>query len=917
MVIFMKLKSNKAKHRFCMLLSAIIIFTSLPLSVFANEGSPYGNDSIISKEIKKVYSDIVLIGGETVKFSAGNVYSFHAFSGEEGYYAVKITYRCSRENSGRPTLSVSVNGETPFSEAQSVQLMQRFENAAELTDEVVRSGRVPEQNEVYEKQTAYLSDTAHFCGSVLFFPFKQGDNEIEFKMEAESIEVSELLLCGGDQTPDYDTLNSSYKYKEYGGEPIYIEAETAKYKSDASLYAVNDSTSAATSPTSAYKKYLNTIGGSSWKNAGQYLEWEIEVPEDALYSVSFRYRQSINAGMTSYRKMTIDGSEICTELNEMGFKYASRFENYTPYSGNKPILLELSKGKHIIRLEVVIGKLSSVLPEIEEIVSRLNSCYRKIIMITGSNPDSLRDYQLETAVPEVLETLEALRKQLKNIGGYIENVMEGGSAGTKTIGTLTAQLERFSKDAYTITGELSRFKTNITSLSTWMISAKSQPLLLDYMCLSGPNGKIKNAGASLGQSVAFQISSFIYTFSKDYQVNTKAQSGNTVTVWTSSGQTQLSILRQMIEDDFYNDHNFTIDLKLVTTSLLMAIAAGKGPDMALNVATTDAMNYAYRNAVVDLAEFSDFSEIKTRFRASALTSVSYKDSVYALPFTQSFHMLFYRNDIISELGIKIPETWQDVINALATLKKNNLEFGIPIPSDLNTFYSMLYQNGGRLYNEKSTAAELASYESISAFTQWSEFFTDYQSPKQFDAQNRFRTGEMPIVISDISLYCTLNVLAPEIQGLWGMSLIPGTVKADGTVDHTGSATETCSVMLKNSNKNECWDFLKWWSSAKTQSKYAERVEMALGKSARVMTANAEAFNGLSWGAEYANVLNTQAENLVGIPSVPGSYYTSRYIGNALNKVMYSGAVPGEILINFTDTINNEITEKRKELKLDE
>ena len=33
--------------------------------------------------------------------------------------------------------------------------------------------------------------------------------------------------------------------------------------------------------------------------------------------------------------------------------------------------------------------------------------------------------------------------------------------------------------------------------------------------------------------------------------------------------------------------------------------------------------------------------------------------------------------------------------------------------------------------------------------------------------------------------------------------------------------------------------------------------------------------------------------------------------------MYSGAVPGEILINFTDTINNEITEKRKELKLDE
>lgn len=868
-------------------------------------------------DIEKPKAEIPVISGDKVVFSAGNSYKYTVNAEKAGLYALRISYICYEGIGASPTFSLLINGALPFSEAQSMQLARRWKDENPLDDETVKSGRVPEQTELYEEQTVFLNDNVHFYGGKLYFPLKAGGNTIEFRMENEKMDVTAISFINTDEALNYRQASADYSFDDYKGNPLYFEAEKAAFKSDAMLYAVNDSTSATTSPTSAYEKYLNTIGGNSWKNPGQYIEWEFEVPEDGLYNIAFKYRQNINSGMSSYRRITIDGKQPFAEIDEVDFPYSPGFSNKVLGGEEKPFKFELSKGRHTIRLEVAVGELSSVLPYVENTVRELNAAYRKIIMITGSNPDSLRDYKLETAVPDVIETMKTQQSELERLCKVIEDTMKGGSAGTKNMGTLAAQLKAFVKDPYGITSELARFKSNITALSTWMISAKTQPLQLDYFCVYAPGSIIKKAKAGFFQMLAFEFKSLFYTFSDDYQINPDAGDKKTVTVWTTAGQTQLSILRQLVEDDFYKDHNITLDIKLVTSSLLMAIVSGRAPDVALNVATADAMNYAFRNAVKDLSEFSDIKEVSSRFRESAIIPVTYKNSVYALPLTQSYHMLFYRKDILDEMGIKVPETWDDVITAMAMLKKNNLEFGIPIPTDLQTYYAMLYQNGGTLYNKDLTATALTSYEAIEAFTRWGEFFTDYQSPKQFDAQNRFRTGEIPILINDFALYCTLNVLAPEIQGLWGMAEIPGTFKKDGSIDRSTASTDTCSIILKNGNEEDCWEFLKWWSSEEVQYKYATRVEMAMGQSARVMTANVAAFERLPWNTETLEVLKAQSNELVGIPQVPGGYYTSRYIGNALNKVMYNSAVPGEILTDFSETIDSEITSKRKELKLDE
>ena len=47
-------------------------------------------------------------------------------------------------------------------------------------------------------------------------------------------------------------------------------------------------------------------------------------------------------------------------------------------------------------------------------------------------------------------------------------------------------------------------------------------------------------------------------------------------------------------------------------------------------------------------------------------------------------------------------------------------------------------------------------------------------------EERFRTGECPIIIADYTTYNNLCVSAPDIEGLWDFTVVPGIEQEDGT-----------------------------------------------------------------------------------------------------------------------------------------
>ena len=84
---------------------------------------------------------------------------------------------------------------------------------------------------------------------------------------------------------------------------------------------------------------------------------------------------------------------------------------------------------------------------------------------------------------------------------------------------------------------------------------------------------------------------------------------------------------------------------------------------------------------------------------------------------------------------------------------------------------------------------------------------------------------MPLAIADYTIYNQLSLFAPEIQGNWGMALVPGTVREDGSVDRTNTFTGTATVLLNGTENPEAsWEFMKWWCSTDIQASYCNEME---------------------------------------------------------------------------------------------
>ena len=329
------------------------------------------------------------------------------------------------------------------------------------------------------------------------------------------------------------------------------------------------------------------------------------------------------------------------------------------------------------------------------------------------------------------------------------------------------------------------------------------------------------------------------------------------------------------------------------------------------------LNYGFRGAVYNLAKFSDCNQVLKQFPAAAVTPFKYNKLVYGLPDTFVFPMMFYRKDILQDLNMSVPQTWDDVYSMLPKLSNKYLNFGVPnVATSADIFYTLLFQSGGGLYDSKLDSAVLDSELSIHAFSEWSDLYTKYSMPQSIDSFTRFRTGQAPIVIAPYNFYNQLIAAAPEINGLWDMTLVPGTKTADGKINRQVDATSTASVIFQNSkDKDSSWTFLKWWVSSDAQVKYDQQLEILLGPSGRVPVACIDALDELPWSTDDVNKIETEMQNAVGVPEVPGGYMTQRYVNTAILLTINDGTSPREAITSYNKLVNDEIKAKRQEFGL--
>lgn len=830
---------------------------------------------------------------------------------------------------------IYINGEIPFSGADTLSFTRLWGDKGEVKKDNQGNEIRPTQVEIPKWVGSYFKDTMGYYVEPYLFYFEKGHNTIALEAINEPMIMKSLTLKAVNESKDYKTYRESQPKVVYSEEGLnykqVIQGEASALRTSPSLYATYDRSSSNTEPYSVSKICLNMGGGNAWRVPGQWMEWEFTVPENGYYNITIKGRQNYQRGFVSNRALYIDGEIPFEELEAIGFRYSNEWESVMLSSEEDiPYEFYLTEGKHTLRLEVTLGELGLILSEVEDNVYRLNEIYRKILVLTGTMPDRFRDYKIAQVYPEVITAMDLESKRLFKVVDEIVAYSGQKASQVAAAQTLAVQLEEFVEDPDKIPVALSVFKQNISALGTSILAMSEAPLDIDYITINGLNEHPNAVNETFVDKAVHEMRSFTASFFEDYNsLGDVYSEDESIEVWILTGRDQSTILKTMIDDTFTPETNIKVNVKLVEAgTLLNAVIAGTGPDVVLSVGQGEPVNYALRNAVEDLSQFEDYEEVFAPYYESAYMPYRFEGGVYALPETQNYNVLFYRTDILDELSLEIPNTWDDLINMLSTIQQNNMSVAIPsvertvgnvsLP-DLSALIALLYQNGGQLYEDDGKYTVIDESSGVNAFETFTKLFTHYNLPTQYDFVNRFRSGEMPIGIQDYSTYNTLVVFAPEIRGLWDFTLIPGTLQEDGTINRSSYSSGVCSMILKQKDNNKkamCWEFLKWWGNADTQVRFGREMESIMGASARYATANREAFKQLAWSSSQVEVLEKQWEWAEGINEVAGGYYTFRHITNAVRKVVNDKDDPRETLLDYARTINEEIEKKRLEFGLE-
>ncbi len=847
---------------------------------------------------------------------------------------------------------VMIDGEYQFDGSDEIVLSRLWKNATDKPRTDAQGNEyAQEQAEIEGAVTTLVRDYEGAVIDPFEYALTAGTHTITLANPEQSFAIKGIAFTVPEMVQSYEQVSSSYDEKKLGADIITIEGENADVKSSNSIIPKSNNSDAGMSSwdstsSDPYVTKINYIGGTSWQSTGSTISWSFDVQEAGYYYINMRYKQSELVNGESYRWLKIDGQTPFKEAKSLAFPYGTSWDYYdfADKNGN-PYYIYLSKGPHTISMEVTVAGMSDYFYELSKLVDILGDEYIKIVMITSESPDLNRDYDLDKQIPNFLDTLKDASERLGKLSDAMTSGTGKASQAVASIDNMQRVVDNMIKSPFIAQQYVSEYYSNYTSLSSWLYDMIEMPLAIDQIQIVPYGKEYQNNDANFFENIAYSTIRLISSFTSDYSLtDAKTGDANTIRLWVNWGQDQAAALNSLIQDSFTPNEDYWYDsdgdgvkepinvqVEIVNASLVNGILAGNFPDMSLQMARTEPVNLGIRGALADLSKMPGFDEVITRFQdgsnleTGAVAPYTYDGKTYALPDTQNFMLMFYRTDVMEELGLEIPKTWDEFLYCATIIQRKNMNVYVPYTQivasttvnagigNLHLYPTLMWQHDLSIYNKNGTATAINSKAALDVFEQWTDFYLKYDFLKEADFYNRLRVGVMPLGIAPYSTYMTLYSTAPEIRGRWGIAKVPGTMDENGNINYSVAGSGTgCAIIEKSDKKEQAWEFLKWWTSAETQTRYNNNLQSILGMIGRTAVSNVEGFNNLAWDKDDLVILNDQWSQIKEVQEVPGSYDVTRSIDQAFWAVLEDHSKVKDAVTKWSKSADKEIDRKIKE-----
>ena len=863
---------------------------------------------------------VTLKWGNTLNWSQMGKQNFRfPFSCQEGEYYISVSYVPTKKSDADIMAAIKIDGKYPQKTFESVKFPRSW--VAESKNYFDKNGNeyasyvIQQEKELKES----VRDSEALYSTPLQVSLKKGKHTLELDYLSGSMKIKEIQLIPVTKCKRYAEYKKEHSGKIYTGKTITVEGENVSTRSDRTIpcYSHND---AAMSPSDPGKTRINAFGGSYWYQGNSYGIWKIKVPEDGFYKLSMRVIQN-NSGLSSARQISIDGEVPFKEFECYSFAYQSGFRTEVLGGKKNPYLIWLTKGTHTLKIQSVASHVRKPIQRLRNLGTDLSELVHDIQVITGTSPDPNFDYELDKKMPDLVATLKKKAEEADSIANEIEKISGNTPVITSTLHSDADVLRSLAKKVRTIPENISLISTIQGDLNDAASTLTSQPLGIDWISFQAPKERAKEVKASWIDTVKLMAVNLVESFKKEDTNKTKEKK-QTINLWVARDKEWGNLLQQMIHEDFEAKTGVKVNVNVLPSGnttvvsgaspLLLSVVAGNTPDIALGCDSKTPVELAIRGQLADLKQFADFKKVKKRFPKTTEDVLSYAGGCYGVPETMDFPVMVYRTDILEQNHISVPQTWDEIwqytLPQLAQID-GNFYMG---SSSMDTYASFLYQNGGRFYNKDGTCA-LNSEAAITSFEEWTKCFVQYNVPQSANFYNEMKKGTLPIGICSLSEYMELLSYAGELTGKLKIVPIPGIKDKNGTIKRYGAGSVTSAVMFKKSkNKEACWEFLKWWTSEKVQSRFAQGIEARVGMTGRWFSANQSAFRKLSWSNEELKVMDQWLPWYQNVPNVLGGYYSSRSITNAWTRTVMSGTDARDSIEQSYEEISKQIERKKQE-----
>ncbi len=838
---------------------------------------------------------------------------------ETGRYTLLLDYQAENPVLLKSTLQVSI-GDAHC----RTQVFSLWEDISKEYRIDAFGNEMPADQQVLDTPIVdFVQDQASVSRRPAVFSLTAGEHTLSLTSDDVPLRVHRVRVVRESEPPSYAEYAHTIVGMEPGTDFIVIEGENYTVKSDSYIRAGAER-NPALFPYDYRVKRLNILDAGSFDTVGQKVVYGFEIKQAGVYHISLRYSQNYKEDIPVFQNVQIDGRSLFDEMRSMPFAYTGvAYQNTTLMSGDGAAGVYLTAGWHTISLEADGTPVATYVERLQAILSDLSSIGLEIKKISGTGASEYRTWDVESYLPGVVEKLRGYQEELLELYEGMGTLQSKNPASALNMKLAADNLRKLLKNPDKLFANLSLLSEGSGSatqyLSDQIDKLTYQNLAVDRLYIHGSDETLPAAEAGFFAKLSDGIKRFFYALFYDEEIKT---GDDVLRVWINRPIYYMETLQSLADTLFTPKTGIQVQFSLMPSEqrIILSNATSTSPDVIMGVQSNMPFDLGLRNAAVDLNQFPDFaSYMQAEYNPESLVPYTLGNQVFGVTETQEFYVLMYRRDILDRLGLKIPETWDDVADMMPTLRRNSMDFYLQLSGysgakPLYTTVPFLQQAGADLYSADGLTTAINSREGLRGFETLTNLYKLYSLPQTVSSfYNSFRYGQIPIGIGSFTDYVKIKNAAPEIAGLWDIALAPGMRDDTGAI-HRGTvcASTACALLAQSKMQEEGWEFLKWWLSKDVQASFGNLLQTTYGPDYLWNTANLEAFRELTFPAADKAVILEQWDAMQEVPRHPALYAVERELSNAWIRTVLSGESARIALDDAALAINREFERKLSE-----